>query len=145
MASQVVALPAALGLRSVASPAMEKIIRGPRASRPVKVSWIWSKYKYDYGYNDEWYHMSVNMLINAYVLVSLHTPPPRIETTLGPACPNCGTIKKSGKLSCCAPGGTWFETCGKVVDSNFGHTWSEGIEACESTRMTYCASACVSR
>ena len=47
-------------------------------------------------------------------------------------CPKCATIKKSGKLSCCARGGTWFKKCGAVGDTNFDNTWVEGINACNS-------------
>ena len=46
-------------------------------------------------------------------------------------CPKCGSVKKSGKLSCCARGGAWFKNCGDGGDSNFDHTWVEGIEACK--------------
>ena len=49
-------------------------------------------------------------------------------------CPKCGTIKKSGKLSCCARGGAWFKQCGDVGDSSFGHTWVEGMQACKSVK-----------
>ena len=45
-------------------------------------------------------------------------------------CPTCGTIKKSGKLSCCARGGAWFKKCGDPGD-NFEYTWFEGMEACK--------------
>ena len=45
-------------------------------------------------------------------------------------CPKCGTNKKSGKLSCCARGGTWFQKCGQVGDTNFDNTWVEGIHVC---------------
>ena len=44
------------------------------------------------------------------------------------ACPNCGT--KDGKLSCCAPGGSWFRKCGN--GDKFDHTWFEGVQACKS-------------
>ena len=50
-----------------------------------------------------------------------------------PACPTCGTIKQTGKLSCCTRGGAWFKQCGDFGDSNFDHTWSEGIEACKGS------------
>ena len=50
-------------------------------------------------------------------------------------CPKCATIKKSGKLSCCARGGAWFQKCGDAGDSNFDHTWVEGIQACKSTLL----------
>ena len=49
------------------------------------------------------------------------------------ACPKCGTSKKSGKRSCCARGGAWFKNCGDDAgDSDFDHTWSEGMQACKS-------------
>ena len=47
-------------------------------------------------------------------------------------CPKCGTVKKSGKLSCCARNGAWFKKCGDAGDSNFNHTWVEGVQACNS-------------
>ena len=46
-------------------------------------------------------------------------------------CPKC-VAKKSGKLTCCAPGGAWFMNCGDVGDPNFDHTWGEGIQACKN-------------
>ena len=51
--------------------------------------------------------------------------------TVGPVCRKCGIIKQSGKLSCCARGGAWFKKCGDAGDSNFEHTWVEGIQACK--------------
>ena len=47
------------------------------------------------------------------------------------ACPKCGTFRKSGRVSCCAPGGSWFKTCGGVVNKNVDHRWSEGVKACK--------------
>ena len=47
-------------------------------------------------------------------------------------CSKCGTIKKSGKRSCCAAGGAWFQKCGHFGESEFDHTWLEGIEACSN-------------
>ena len=40
--------------------------------------------------------------------------------------------KKSGKLSCCGRGGSWFGDCGSAGDVNAGHTWYEGIRACQA-------------
>ena len=55
------------------------------------------------------------------------------ETTDHPiTCSKCGTTNNFGKLSCCTRGGAWFKNCGDPGDSNFGHTWSEGVAACES-------------
>ena len=45
-------------------------------------------------------------------------------------CPECGTIKKSGKRSCCARGGAWFKNCGDADDTKVDYTWAEGIRAC---------------
>ena len=45
-------------------------------------------------------------------------------------CPKCGTVKKSGKVSCCARGAAWFKKCGDADNANFDHTWGEGIQAC---------------
>ena len=47
-------------------------------------------------------------------------------------CSKCGTTKKSGKRSCCALGGAWFENCGDVDDTQFDHTWAEGFQACKT-------------
>ena len=53
-------------------------------------------------------------------------------------CAKCGTIKKSGKRSCCARGGTWFKNCGDGGDTKFGHTWAEGIRACKDFPSSLC-------
>ena len=50
-------------------------------------------------------------------------------------CLECGTIKKSGKLSCCGRGGSWFGNCGSAGNSKLGHTWHEGIWACKTTQF----------
>ena len=50
---------------------------------------------------------------------------------IGSVCPKCGTIGKFGKMSCCGRGGSWNGICG-IRNSNLEHTWSEGIQACES-------------
>ena len=47
-----------------------------------------------------------------------------------PLCPKCGVNKKSGKGSCCARGGSWFQKCGDEGDTTFEHTWGEGMLAC---------------
>ena len=53
------------------------------------------------------------------------------STTPLSTCATCGTFKSSGKLSCCARGGDWFNKCGDPGDSKFDHTWFEGIQACK--------------
>ena len=62
-------------------------------------------------------------------------------TTITSACAKCGTSKKSGKLSCCAPAGSWFEKCGNPGNSNFDHTWDEGVQACRSFSRLFLNSA----
>ena len=46
-------------------------------------------------------------------------------------CPHCGVFAKSRRVSCCAPGGAWYQNCGGAVNRNFGHTWIQGVEACK--------------
>merc|ERR1712032_1389933 len=53
-------------------------------------------------------------------------------------CPKCGTFKKSGKVSCCAPGGAWFKNCGGVGNRNVGYRWLDGVEACKFTISPVC-------
>ena len=69
-------------------------------------------------------------------LVRVGTTTPRpvmpMPTTVISACTKCGTIKKSGKRSCCARGGAWFKNCGDAGDTKFDHTWVQGIQACKS-------------
>ena len=52
----------------------------------------------------------------------------------GTSCPNCAT-NNAGKHSCCARGGAWFKNCGDVGETQFDHTWSEGIQACKDFAM----------
>ena len=46
-------------------------------------------------------------------------------------CSKCGTFKKSGRHSCCAPGGAWYKTCGGAGNRNADHRWFEGLKACK--------------
>ena len=57
--------------------------------------------------------------------------PTTTTVSLARRCPKCGTIKKSGKRSCCARGGSWFKKCGDADDAEFDHTWTEGIGTCQ--------------
>ena len=69
--------------------------------------------------------------------VSTNTIPTPM-TTFRTACPECGTFK-NGEISCCAPGGSWFNNCGKADESlfsDFEHTWGEGVQICESKLAT---------
>ena len=46
-------------------------------------------------------------------------------------CPKCGAFTKSGRVSCCAPGGAWFKNCGGARNGNADHKWIEGVTACK--------------
>ena len=59
-----------------------------------------------------------------------------------PVCSKCGTVKKTGKLSCCARHGAWYENCGEPGDTDFDHTWFEGIAACISKFIVYLTPIC---
>ena len=64
------------------------------------------------------------------------------STLVNLACLKCGSNKKSGTRSCCARGGAWFQNCGNVGDTQFGHTWAEGIQACKRTFCAFHRSPC---
>ena len=49
-------------------------------------------------------------------------------------CSKCGTFTKSGRVSCCAPGGAWFKMCGGGGNANVEHTWIEGLHVCKGKR-----------
>ena len=61
----------------------------------------------------------------------VRTPPATSIVANTVACPKCGTFRRSGTMSCCAPGGAWFKNCGGVGNRNIDHRWSEGVEACK--------------
>merc|ERR1719201_1528750 len=52
------------------------------------------------------------------------------------ACPKCGTFTKSGRVSCCGPGGAWYKTCGVAGNGNAQRSWFEGVKACKPTTTT---------
>ena len=54
------------------------------------------------------------------------------KTGVSPVCLKCGAIAKSGGISCCGRGGSWFRNCGGAGNSNLEHTWHEGIRACKT-------------
>ena len=70
-----------------------------------------------------------------------------ISTSLGTAaitstiastitCRRCGTFAKSGRVSCCAPGGAWYKNCGGAGNRNADHSWFEGAQACKRKLKT---------
>ena len=58
--------------------------------------------------------------------------PALTTTTIGSVCPKCGTSGKSGEISCCARGGSWFKNCGGAGNAKLHHTWYEGIQSCKT-------------
>ena len=61
-----------------------------------------------------------------------HKIPPPASTVISSVCSKCGSIAKSGKMSCCARGGSWFKNCGGAGNTRLQHTWYEGIQACKA-------------
>ena len=60
--------------------------------------------------------------------------------TISSVCPQCGTIAKTGKSSCCGRGGSWFRNCGSAGNAKLRHTWYEGIRACKTRSQLKTAS-----
>ena len=134
MAKAAVARLAVLGSRNAAMPAMSATqtltTPGQRASRPAKVRACIIAFRI-------YMPSSIkDRFIACYLHDFLPSSPAgsmrRITTKASTICSVCGTLK-DGKRSCCAPGGAWFMNCGDAGDSNFDHTWAEGINACKST------------
>ena len=63
--------------------------------------------------------------------MSLYKYLERTTASIRLGCSKCGTIPKSGKMSCCARGGSWFKNCGGAGNTKLQHTWYEGIQACK--------------
>ena len=61
-----------------------------------------------------------------------NTPAETTTTTTVSVCLRCGTIGKSGEMSCCGRGGSWFKNCGGGGNTKLRHTWHEGIQACKA-------------
>ena len=72
------------------------------------------------------------VLFHAYLPAQVPKTTSASGIRINKGCSKCGILKKSGKLSCCARGGVWFKNCGDAGDSNFDHTWVEGMQACDS-------------
>ena len=67
----------------------------------------------------------ITMTVSTSTLVIAPTIAHKIQ------CPKCGKFKKSGRVSCCAPGGDWFKNCAGVGNKHVAHSWSEGVKACK--------------
>mgnify|MGYP003341261771 CR=1 FL=1 len=46
-------------------------------------------------------------------------------------CHKCGIVAKSGKVSCCGRGGSWFGKCGRAGNGKVAFTWYEGVQTCK--------------
>ena len=60
------------------------------------------------------------------------SPTSAFAVSSGNGCAKCVSTKKSGKYSCCARGGAWFNNCGDEGDAKYNHTWVEGNQACRN-------------
>ena len=77
-----------------------------------------------------------NVFFSCVFFTMTHTSAPAVTTMQSDvACRECGTIEKSGKLNCCARGGSWFGKCGSTANANVGHTWYEGVQACKARQF----------
>ena len=137
LAKAAVALVVVLGSRDVEMPATQpRITHGPTAWRPANVSsglrsciCIHTRAKWIISCLAAHCHVVVSSLAcepligENPIIARTNAPPP-------PSCPKCGTFKKTGRVSCCAPRGAWDGDCGDPGDLTFGHTWFEGVKAC---------------
>ena len=71
------------------------------------------------------------LIVRTPISTSISTPSVTSATANTLTCPKCGTFAKSGRVSCCAPGGTWYKKCGGASNKNVDHMWSEGVDACK--------------
>ena len=71
------------------------------------------------------------LIVRAPITTPANTRPLAITSSNEMTCPQCGTFKKSGRVSCCAPGGAWFKNCGGLGKKNVDHTWFEGAKLCK--------------
>ena len=56
-------------------------------------------------------------------------------TPVSSICQECGIMHKSGKLSCCGRGGSWYGQCRRAGDENLGKTWYEGVRICKALQV----------
>ena len=71
------------------------------------------------------------LIVRTPIATSVSTPDITSTIAKTMACPKCGTFEKSGRKSCCAPGGAWFKNCGGARNNNVDHKWFEGVAACK--------------
>ena len=68
------------------------------------------------------------LIVRSPITTPVNTRTLAITSSNGMRCSKCRTFEKSGKPSCCAPGGAWFKNCG---GAGADHRWFEGVEACK--------------
>ena len=71
------------------------------------------------------------LIVRAPITTPVNTRTLAITTSNSITCPQCGTFKKSGRASCCAPDGAWYKNCGGVSNRNADHRWFEGVADCK--------------
>merc|ERR1712032_622379 len=92
-------------------------------------------------------HVSLQreLIVRTPIVTLVSTPAITSTITKTLACPKCGTFQKSGRSSCCAPGGAWFKNCGGALNKNVDHKWFEGVAACKKPDTTTAVSSVCSR
>ena len=76
------------------------------------------------------------LIVRTPVATSVGTPTIPSTSAKAMTCPQCGTFKKSGRTSCCAPGGAWYKNCAGAGNKNAYYRWFEGVEACKRESKT---------
>ena len=71
------------------------------------------------------------LIVRAPITAPVSTRTLAITSSHEMVCIKCATFKKSGRASCCAPGGAWHKSCGGTGNRNADHRWFEGTEACK--------------
>ena len=73
-----------------------------------------------------------NMPICSHPKTAAMIMPGKTATTSPPTvCRKCAINQNSGKLSCCARGGSWHGKCGDTSKPEFDYTWTMGNNACK--------------
>ena len=71
------------------------------------------------------------LIVRAPITTQVNTRPLAITSSNEMTCPKCSMFKKSGRTSCCAPGGAWYKNCGGARNRKSDHSWFEGVQACK--------------
>ena len=71
------------------------------------------------------------LIVRTLITAPVSTPSVVPTITYKMTCPKCGMFKKSGRVSCCAPGGAWYKKCGGSGNRNVDHRWFEGVDTCK--------------